>query len=170
MNDPGTFAATEPDDREEPDGSPHPGPAPRAAAAQRPRSGALRHVLRLPVAAALLFCGALHLPVEAAAPAVMTPADFLPLPVAVVCLGLGAVLAVRDTPVVWRSVAVAALGLVTLYVWGGVALFDPLEGAVGGPFAWAGITVVLSAAACAVLAGVALTDRPARAGGPSRRA
>ncbi|MGW2440019.1 hypothetical protein ACWCY1_25190, partial [Streptomyces goshikiensis] len=98
MNDPGTFTATEPDDREEPDGSPQPGPAPRAAAAQRPRSGALRHVLRLPVAAALLFCGALHLPVEAAAPAVMTPADFLPLPVAVVCLGLGAVLAVRDTP------------------------------------------------------------------------
>ncbi|MGW2441784.1 hypothetical protein ACWCY1_34445, partial [Streptomyces goshikiensis] len=60
--------------------------------------------------------------------------------------------------------------VVTLYVWGGVARFDPLEGAVGGPFAWAGITVVLSAAACAVLAGVALTDRPVRAGGPSRRA
>ncbi|MFG2714644.1 hypothetical protein ACGFX2_29440 [Streptomyces goshikiensis] len=149
-------------------------PARPAAAAvapvHPPGSRALRHVLRWPVAAALLFCGALHLPVDAAAPPVMTPADYLPLVVAVLCLGLGAVLAVRDTPVVWRSVAVAALGLVTLHVWGGVTLVDPLEGAVGGPFPWAGITAVLSAAACSLLAGVALTYRPARPGEASHRA
>ncbi|MFD6182275.1 hypothetical protein [Streptomyces goshikiensis] len=145
---------------------------PGAAAPARPAvapahplgSRALRHVLRWPVAAALLFCGALHLPADAAALPLMTPA------VAVLCLGLGAVLAVRDTPVVWRSVAVAALGLVTLHVWGGITLFDPLEGAVGGPLPWAGTTAVLSAAACSVLAGVALTYRPARAGEASHRA
>ncbi|MFD4133431.1 hypothetical protein [Streptomyces goshikiensis] len=137
---------------------------PAAAPAQPHGSRALRHVLRWPVAVALLFCGALHLPVDAAALPLMTPA------VAVLCLGLGVVLAVRDTPVVWRSAAVAALGLVTLHVWGGIALFDPLDGAVGGPLPWAGTTAVLSAAACSVLAGVALTYRPARAGEASHRA
>ncbi|MFF4452347.1 hypothetical protein [Streptomyces goshikiensis] len=137
---------------------------PAVAPAHPPGSRALRHVLRWPVAVALLFCGALHLPVDAAALPLMTPA------VAVLCLGLGAVLAVRDTPVVWRSVAVAALGLVTLHVWGGITLFDPLDGAVGGPLPWAGTTAVLSAAACSVLAGVALTYRPARAGEASHRA
>ncbi|MFD3554703.1 hypothetical protein ACFWWA_21830 [Streptomyces goshikiensis] len=137
---------------------------PAAAPAQPPGSRALRHVLRWPVAVALLFCGALHLPVDAAALPLMTPV------VAVLCLGLGAVLAVRDTPVVWRSAAVAALGLVTLHVWGGITLFDPLDGAVGGPLPWAGTTAVLSAAACSVLAGVALTYRPARAGEASHRA
>ncbi|MCX4529810.1 hypothetical protein OG982_29630 [Streptomyces sp. NBC_01551] len=122
------------------------------------------------MAAALLLCGVLHLPADAAALPRMGPGDYLPLVVAGLCLGLGALLVVRDTPVVWRSAAVAALGVVTLHVLGGVTLFDPLEGAVGGPYAWAGIAAVLGAGAGSVLAGVALTRRPAPEGEARDRA
>ncbi|WP_329376281.1 hypothetical protein OG625_01930 [Streptomyces sp. NBC_01351] len=120
------------------------------------RSQVLRHVLRWPVAIALLVSGALHLPADLAALPSATPGQWLPLLVTVVCLGLGALLALRDTAAVWRAGAVAALGVVALHVVGGVADFDPLAGAVGGSLAWAGVTAMLCAAAGAVLAGLAL--------------
>lgn len=130
------------------------------------RSGALRHVLRWPVVAALLVCGVLHLPSDVSALPSQPPIAFLPLLATVLCLGLGALLAVRDTPGAWRAGAVAAVGVVTLHVVGGVAGFDPLEGAVSASLAWAGATAVLCAAAAAVLAGMALVNRSpqARAG------
>ncbi|KIF04223.1 hypothetical protein PL81_19915, partial [Streptomyces sp. RSD-27] len=65
------------------------------------RGGALGHVLRWPTAAALLFCGVLHLPGNLAEPP--GPGRLAPLAVALVCLPLGVLLAVRDTPVVWRG-------------------------------------------------------------------
>ncbi|MEV7447075.1 hypothetical protein AB0O22_39050 [Streptomyces sp. NPDC091204] len=122
-------------------------------------SAALRHVLRWPVALALLVTGALHLPNDLTALPSAAPADFLPLLVAVLCLGVGALVALRDTPGVWRVGAVTGTAVVALHVLGGSAGFDPLAGAVGSTLAWAGVTVVLCAAAGAVLAGLALRNR-----------
>ncbi|MEU9303583.1 hypothetical protein [Streptomyces sp. NPDC048269] len=135
------------------------GPEGRPAGSGSP---ALRHVLRWPVAVALLVSGALHLPKELAALPSAAPEDLLPLlPLlaTVLCLGLGAVLVLRDTAVVWRAAAATAVGVVVLHVVGGVAGFDPLAGAVGGSLAWAGVLAVLCAAAAAVLAGLALSNR-----------
>ncbi|MFD4871381.1 hypothetical protein [Streptomyces sp. NPDC058412] len=135
-------------------------PRRRAAPVAEPAgSPALRHVLRWPVALALLVCGALHLPNDLTALPSAAPADFLPLLVALLCLGVGALVALRDTPGVWRAGAVTGTGVVALHVLGGSAGFDPLAGAVGSTLAWAGVTVVLCAAAGAVLAGLALRNR-----------
>lgn len=135
-------------------------PAPAPVAAPADGGGqALRHVLRWPVAIALLVSGVLHLPADLTALQSAPPERYLPLLVTVVCLGLGALLALRDTAAVWRAGAVAALGVVALHVVGGTAGFDPLAGAVGGSVAWAGVAVVLCAAAGAVLAGLALRTR-----------
>ncbi|MDD9380777.1 hypothetical protein M8Z33_29825 [Streptomyces sp. ZAF1911] len=131
--------------------------APRPA---RPGTGALRHILRWPVALALLLCGALHVPGDLAGLASGDPDGLLALAVTLLCLTAGALLAVRDTAGAWRAGAVVALGVAALHVVGGVAGFDPLGGAVGGSLEWAGITAVLSAAAGAVLAGLALQFRP----------
>ncbi|MFE2525701.1 hypothetical protein ACFXEL_15830 [Streptomyces sp. NPDC059382] len=130
-------------------------PAPRAG-------GALRHVLRWPVAAALLLCGVLHLPGDPAALSALGPVDVPPLAVAFLCLVAGGLLMARDTPAVWRTAAVTALAVVALHVVAGIALVDPLEGSLGGLHAWAGVTAVLCAGAGAVLAGVALMYRPER--------
>ncbi|MGE7384679.1 hypothetical protein ACQKM2_04125 [Streptomyces sp. NPDC004126] len=127
-----------------------------------PARGALGHVLRWPTAAALLLCGVLHLPGNPARPP--APETLAALAVSLLCLALGALLAVRDTPAVWRVAAVAALAVVTLHVVGGLVLFDPLDGALGGPYAWSGATAVLCAGAAAVLAGLALTYRRPPAG------
>ncbi|MFD3806412.1 hypothetical protein ACFWTC_23005 [Streptomyces sp. NPDC058619] len=138
-------------------------PRSRQAPAARPEaSPALRHVLRWPVALALLVSGALHLPADLTALSSASPAGFLPLVVTVLCLGAGSVLAARDTPLVWRAGAVTALGVVALHVFGGAAHYDPLTGAVGGSLAWAGVLAVFCAAAGAVLAGLALRNRQER--------
>lgn len=126
-----------------------------------PGKGALRHILRWPVALALLLCGALHVPGDLAALASGDPGGLLALAVTLLCLTAGALLAVRDTAGAWRAGAVVALGVAGLHVVGGVTGFDPLGGAVGGTLEWAGITAVLSAAVGAVLAGLALQYRPA---------
>ncbi|MFJ3876140.1 hypothetical protein ACIPW5_01620 [Streptomyces sp. NPDC090077] len=135
--------------------------------AAAPARGALGHVLRWPTAAVLLLCGVLHLPGNLARPP--APESLAPLAVSLLCLALGALLAVRDTPAVWRAAAVAALAVVTLHVVGGLVLFDPLDGALGAPYAWSGVTAVLCAGTGAVLAGLALTYRrpPAGTGGRS---
>lgn len=111
------------------------------------------------MAIALLASGALHLPDDLAALPSAAPVVYLPLLVTVLCLVTGVLVALRDTTMVWRAVAAAALGVVALHVLGGSVGFDPLEGTVGGPPAWAGVTVVLSASAAAVLAGLALRNR-----------
>ncbi|MFD3780684.1 hypothetical protein [Streptomyces sp. NPDC058612] len=135
----------------------------QAPAAVRPEaSPALRHVLRWPVAVALLVSGALHLPADLTLLSTASPGGFLPLAVTVLCLAVGAVLAARDTPLVWRAGAVTALGVVALHVFGGATHYDPLAGAVGGSPAWAGVIAVLCAAAGAVLAGLALRNRQER--------
>ncbi|RKT02664.1 hypothetical protein BX286_0573 [Streptomyces sp. 3211.6] len=139
-----------------------PVPAPTAADAMAARAarrgGVLGHVLRWPTAAALLFCGVLHLPGNLAQPP--EPGRLVPLAVALLCLPLGALLAVRDTPAVWRGAAVATLAVVALHIVGGVAYFNPLDGTLGAPYPWAGVATVLGAATAAILAGVALTYRP----------
>ncbi|WP_405977254.1 hypothetical protein [Streptomyces sp. NBC_00158] len=127
-----------------------------------PAPGALGHVLRWPTAAALLLCGVLHLPGNLARPP--APESLAPLAVSLLCLALGALLAVRDTAAVWRAAAVAALAVVTLHVVGGLVFFDPLDGALGGPYEWSGVTAVLCAGAAAVLAGLALKYRRPSAG------
>ncbi|MFG2996959.1 hypothetical protein [Streptomyces sp. NPDC048340] len=165
--------AAHPRVRPEPAGRPAPTPAPAAA----PRQGwapepvpaargsrALRHVLRWPVALALLVCGALHLPGDLEGVSSGEPGGLLALAVTVVCLGLGALVAVRDTAAVWRTGAVAALAVTVLHVLGGVVDFDPLAGAIGGSAAWTGVTAVLCAASAAVLAGLALQYREPRGG------
>ncbi|MFF4643426.1 hypothetical protein [Streptomyces sp. NPDC001389] len=145
-----------------------PVPLPAAAdviaerAARRGGGGVLGHGLRWPTAAALLFCGVLHLPGNLAEPP--GPGRLAPLAVALVCLPLGALLALRDTPAVWRGAAVAALAVVALHIVGGVVFFDPLAATLGAPYPWAGVAVVLGAGVSAVLAGLALTYRP-----PDRR-
>ncbi|MGO4461860.1 hypothetical protein AB4039_31895 [Streptomyces sp. M-16] len=127
--------------------------------------GALRHVLRWPTAAALLLCGVLHLPQDpAAALPGGDPARWTAPAAALLCLLVGGLLAIRDTAVVWRVTAVAALAVVTLHVVGGLVFFDPLLGALGGAYPWAGVTAVLCPGAGAVLAGLALTYRPAHTG------
>ncbi|WP_030842993.1 hypothetical protein [Streptomyces sp. NRRL F-4474] len=123
------------------------------------RAAAPAHVLRWPVAIALLVSGALHLPQDLTALASASPLDLLPLLVTAVCLGVGALVAVRDTTAVWRAGAATALGVVALHVVGGSLAFDPLAGTVGGSRAWAGAAVMLCAAAGAVLAGLALRSR-----------
>ncbi|MFE5622328.1 hypothetical protein ACFQ8S_09725 [Streptomyces virginiae] len=133
-----------------------PAPAPAGDAARTP---ALRHVLRWPVAIALLVSGALHLPQDLMALPSASPLGLLPLLVTVVCLGIGALVALRDTTAVWRAGAATALGVVALHVIGGSLAFDPLAGTVGASQAWAGAAVMLSAAAGAVLAGLALRNR-----------
>ncbi|MEU9233792.1 hypothetical protein [Streptomyces subrutilus] len=137
-----------------------PEPAPEPARAEPARSGppVLRHMLRWPVAIALLLTGAPHLPMDPAALSSAAPLDFLPLLVTVLCVGCGVLLAVRDTTPVWRAAAVTALGVIALHVFGGAAAVDPLAGAVGGSVTWAGSVVMLGAAAGAVLAGVALKN------------
>ncbi|MFI5669321.1 hypothetical protein [Streptomyces sp. NPDC051704] len=134
----------------------------RAAAAPAP-SGPLRHRLRWPVVAALLVCGVLHLPGDVTALSSGTPTAFLPLLATVLCLGLGVLIAVRDTAGAWRAGAVGALAVVALHVVGGLAAFDPLEGAVSASQTWAGVAAVFCAAAAAVLAGLALGNRSPRA-------
>ncbi|THA56618.1 hypothetical protein [Streptomyces sp. A1136] len=141
--------------RDRPDPPPPPGRGPEA-----PRGDVLSHVLRWPVAAALLLCGVMHLPGNLAALPAVDPVGYLPTAVSVLCLGLGLLLAVRDTEVVWRAAAVVALGVVALHLVGGIAVFDPLAGALGGPHAWAGVTTVLCAGAGSVLAGLALMYGP----------
>ncbi|UQX04358.1 hypothetical protein [Streptomyces sp. RerS4] len=143
-------------------GRTEPPPAPRSDATPVGLQAALRHVLRWPTAAALLLCGVLHLPANPAEPPEPVPADLLPLAASLLCLGLGALLAVRDTPLVWRASAVTALAVVTLHIVGGIVFFDPLDGSLGGPHGWAGVTVVLGAGAAAVLAGAALKYRAPR--------
>ncbi|MEJ8640432.1 hypothetical protein WKI68_01285 [Streptomyces sp. MS1.HAVA.3] len=96
-------------------------------------SPVLRHVLRWPVAIALLVSGALHLPDDLAALPSAAPVVYLPLLVTVLCLGTGVLVALRDTTTVWRAGAATALGVVALHVLGGSVGFDPLEGTVGGP-------------------------------------
>lgn len=143
------------------------GPRPGAIPARAPvvrGSRALRHVLRWPVALALLVCGALHLPGDPAGVSSGAPGGLLALTVTVLCLGTGALLAVRDTAGVWRTGAVVALAVAVLHVLGGVVGFDPLEGTIGAAAGWAGITAVLCAASAAVLAGLALQYRPPRDG------
>ncbi|MFI7176250.1 hypothetical protein [Streptomyces spororaveus] len=135
-----------------------------AAAVAEPaasRDRALRRALRWPVAIALLVSGALHLPNDLTALQFAAPVDGLPLLVTVLCLVSGALVALRDTATVWRAGAVTALGVVALHVLGGSLRYDPLEGAVGGTLAWAGVTVVLCAAVGAVLSGLALRNRRA---------
>ncbi|MBT2478957.1 hypothetical protein [Streptomyces sp. ISL-94] len=119
----------------------------------------LRHVLRWSVVPALLVSGALHLPRDLTVPPAAAPAGLLPLLATVLCLGVGALLAVRDTTTVWRAGAATAVGVVALHVLGGAVDFDPLAGAVGGSQAWAGVLAVLCAAVGAVLAGLALRSR-----------
>ncbi|MFJ6793409.1 hypothetical protein [Streptomyces sp. NPDC091268] len=161
----------------EPVAAPAPGaPAPMRAPAPvpgraRPDSGpgargsrALRHVLRWPVALALLACGALHLPGNLASVSAGDPGALRALAVTVLCLGLGVLLAVRDTAAVWRTGAVAALGVAVLHVLGGVVGFDPLAGAAAGSARWAGLAAVLCAAFATVMAGLALQNRPPRDG------
>ncbi|GHE28155.1 hypothetical protein CP980_03390 [Streptomyces vinaceus] len=126
-------------------------------------SGPLRHLLRWPVAAALLLCGALHLPSDVTALSSQPPTAIAALLTTVLCLGLGTLIAVRDTAGAWRAGAVGAVAVVALHVAGGLAEFDPLEGAVSATQAWAGVTAVLCAAAAALLAGLALVNRPPRA-------
>ncbi len=135
-------------------------PVAEPARSEPARSGppVLRHMLRWPVAIALLVTGLPHLPMDLAALSAAAPRDFLPLLVTVLCVGFGALLAVRDTTPVWRAAAVTAVGVVALHVFGGAAALDPLAGAVGGSVTWAGSVVMLSAAAGAVLAGVALRN------------
>lgn len=136
---------------------------PRRVQLDDPPAGApaLRHALRAPVALALLVSGALHLPKGLGALRSAPLLAFLPLLAAVLCLGVGAALAIRDTAPVWRAGAVTAVGVVALHVCAGVAAHDPMAGAVGGALAgaWAGVVAVLCAAAGAVLAGLALRNR-----------
>ncbi|WP_420078197.1 hypothetical protein ACN6AT_02145 [Streptomyces sp. JL4002] len=128
-----------------------------APAAPEPAGGsALRHVLRWPVAVALLVSGVLHLPQDLTALRSAAAVDYLPLLVTVVCAGMGLLLALRDTAPVWRAGAATALGVAALHVLGGSVGFDPLAGTLGGAQGWAGAAVVLCAAAGAVLAGLAL--------------
>ncbi|WP_053685856.1 hypothetical protein [Streptomyces sp. IGB124] len=143
-------------DAPQPVRSRRPAPAPAGGAARTP---ALRHVLRWPVAIALLVSGAIHLPQDLMALPSASPLGLLPLLVTVVCLGVGALVALRDTTAVWRAGAATAVGVVALHVIGGSLAFDPLAGTVGGSQAWAGAAVMLSAAAGAVLAGLALRNR-----------
>ncbi|MFC5880025.1 hypothetical protein [Streptomyces virginiae] len=143
-------------DAPQPVRSRRPAPAPAGEAARTP---ALRHVLRWPVAIALLVSGALHLPQDLMALPSVSPLGLLPLLVTVACLGVGALVALRDTTAVWRAGAATAVGVVALHVIGGSLAFDPLAGTVGGSQAWAGAAVMLSAAAGAVLAGLALRNR-----------
>ncbi|MFD8888912.1 hypothetical protein [Streptomyces sp. NPDC059566] len=143
--------------------APYQEPPRRTAAVDPPavsasRDGALRHVLRWPVAAALLVSGALHLPNDLTALQSAAPVDYLPLLVTVLCLVSGALVALRDTAAVWRAGAATALGVVALHVLGGSLKYDPLAGAVGGTLAWAGVAVMLCAAGGAVLAGLALRN------------
>ncbi|MFJ9939962.1 hypothetical protein [Streptomyces erythrochromogenes] len=140
--------------------APHPARSRRPAPVAEPaRAAALGHVLRWPVAIALLVSGALHLPQDLTALASAGPLALLPLLVTLVCLGVGALVALRDTTAVWRAGAVTAVGVVALHVLGGSLAFDPLAGTVGGSRAWAGAAVMLCAAAGAVLAGLALRNR-----------
>ncbi|MBT2470831.1 hypothetical protein J7E97_23925 [Streptomyces sp. ISL-66] len=138
----------------------HPRPVADPARPARSARGALRHVLRWPVALALLICGALHVPGDVAGLTSGDPGGLLALAVTVLCLTTGTLLAVRDTAGAWRAGAVLALGVAVLHVVGGAVEFDPLAGAVGGSVEWAGVTAVLSAAVGAVLAGLALQYRP----------
>lgn len=135
------------------------GEAPAPAGSSGSGSAALRHVLRWPVAPALLVSGALHLPQDLTVPPSAAPAELLPLLATVLCLGFGALLALWDTTTVWRAAAATAVGVVALHVLGGTVDFDPLGGAMGASLAWAGVAAVLCAAAAAVLAGMALRTR-----------
>lgn len=89
-----------------------------APVAEPATSPALRHVLRWPVALALLVSGVLHLPTDLTTLSSASPGAYLPLLVTALCLGLGALLALRDTPTVWRAGAAVAVGVVALHVVG----------------------------------------------------
>ncbi|MEU6890376.1 hypothetical protein ABZ934_00980 [Streptomyces sp. NPDC046557] len=151
--------AAAPSRRADPDQAPAPPPARPPDPA---RGEVLHHVLRWPAAAALLLCGVMHLPGNLAALPAVNAVGYLPTAVSVLCLGLGVLLAVRDTAAVWRATAVATLAVVALHLAGGIAVFDPLAGALGGPHAWAGVATVLCAGAGSVLAGLALMHGPRR--------
>ncbi|MEV6676970.1 hypothetical protein AB0N09_08885 [Streptomyces erythrochromogenes] len=140
--------------------APYPADSRRPAPVGEPApAGALGHVLRWPVAIALLASGALHLPQDLTALTSASPLALLPLLVTLVCLGVGVLVALRDTTAVWRAGAATAVGVVALHVLGGSLAFDPLAGTVGGSRAWAGAAVMLCAAAGGVLAGLALRNR-----------
>ncbi|MEU3459316.1 hypothetical protein ABZ721_05080 [Streptomyces sp. NPDC006733] len=120
----------------------------------------LRSVLRWPAAVALLVIGAIHLPSDITGLRAGNAAAGISLGIALLCLILAGLLALRDT--VWSWAAGAAAAVVTVAVHAFVPLFTSaslLQDSWGGTFTGATSLTVFCAIVVALLAATALVRR-----------
>ncbi|WP_329129148.1 hypothetical protein OG552_02405 [Streptomyces sp. NBC_01476] len=147
----------------------HPGAAAGAeavpAAGTAPRrnaSAALRSVLRLPTAVALLAIGVIHLPAGFAGLRAGEYMDGVAVVTAVVCLVTAALLTVQDTVWTWAAAATAAVGVIVVHaVASTVSGVHLLRNSVGDGSGWSA-TAVVCAALAAGCAGTVLVRGRAR--------
>lgn len=127
---------------------------------ERSASSSLRSPLRWPAAMALLMIGALHLPTDIAGLRSGGPAAVASTVIAVLCLALAYLLAVRDTVWIWAAGAVAAVGIVAVHsIAAGSNSVHLLRDTLGNLFAGAAALAVACGVIAAVLAGAVLMRR-----------
>ncbi|MCZ4120944.1 hypothetical protein [Streptomyces sp. H39-S7] len=134
--------------------------APNAAVRRPSAASATRSVLRWPAAVALLVIGAVHLPSDIAGLRAGDVAAGLSLGIALLCLILAGLLAMRDTVWIWAASAAAAVVTVTAHSFAAAFSSVPLlRDSWGGAIAGATILTVLCAIVAALLAATALVLR-----------
>ncbi|MDF9810864.1 hypothetical protein [Streptomyces sp. SPB162] len=119
-----------------------------------------RSVLRWPAAAALLVIGAIHLPSDIAGLRTGDVAAGISLGIALLCLILAGLLAMRDTVWIWAASAAAAVVTVAVHSFApAFSSVSVLRDSWGGTFTGATGLAVACAIAAALLAATALLLR-----------
>lgn len=127
---------------------------------ERSVSSGLRSPLRWPAAVALLTIGAVHLPTDIAGLRSGAPAAVASTAIAVLCLALAYLLAVRDTVWTWAGGAAAAVGTAAAHsIAVGSNSVHLLKDSLGNLFGGAAALAVACAVIAAVLAGAVLMRR-----------
>ncbi|MEV0781145.1 hypothetical protein [Streptomyces sp. NPDC050428] len=119
----------------------------------------LRSPLRRPAAVALLACGVIHLPTDFADLRSGGYADVASLVVTVLCLVVGAWLAMADTARIWAVSAATAVGIIAAHTLSGLGALDLLQSGLGAHFDWASLVAMGCAAVALSLAGLTLMTR-----------
>ncbi len=127
-------------------------------------SAVLRSLPRWTAAAALVACGALHLPADVSGLRHAGYGDVLSLAVAALCLVFGLWLAVQESTGTWAAAAATCAGVLAAYSLSGFGTVDILANTLGEGVAWAKATAVCCAALAVVLAAATLVRRQRPAG------
>jgi hypothetical protein len=131
-----------------------------AASRRPPVASSARSVLRWPAAVALLVIGAIHLPSDIVGLRAGDVAAGISLGIALLCLILAGLLAIRDTVWIWAVSAAAAVVVLAVHSFAAVFSSVPLlEDSWGGTFTGATGLAVFCAIVTALLAAAALVLR-----------